>query len=203
MKFGNTCFSLPCSATSTTVEAVSWHMVNYRKSLHLHLPAARSLLPWLCQLLCCSSEFSMSQCNLRNAEKQPGKKWRYFCCSSESNQFGGRWAANTQPPPRRKQSEWPCTDHFLLYLSFLFVNDAHAEKDMLLELVFFFLNVHELHPVVLARLVSVFPSSEFPVVNQKPLTWQLEAKQKDVSSLCRAVCPLPVTSSELLQNARL
>jgi len=29
----------------------------------------------------------MSQCNLRNTEKQSGKKWRHFCCFSESNQF--------------------------------------------------------------------------------------------------------------------
>ena len=33
---------LPCSATSALVEAVSWHMVNYHKSLLL--PAAHSLL---------------------------------------------------------------------------------------------------------------------------------------------------------------
>lgn len=48
------------------------------------------------------------------------------------------WATNQQPLPSRKQSEWPCTDHFLLYLSFLFVNEAHAEEGLLLEMLFFF-----------------------------------------------------------------
>lgn len=150
----NTCY-LPCSATSTIVEADSWHVVNYRKSLLL--PAARSLLPWFCQLLCCSAEFSMSQCNLRNALKQPGKKWRQFCCSSESNQFSGRWATNQQRLPRRKQSEWPCIDRFLLYRS-LFVSEVHGREKNAPRNGVFLLNVCELHPVVLARLVSVFPS---------------------------------------------
>lgn len=57
------CSSLPYSATSVTAEAVSWDMVNHHKSLLL--PAAHSLLLWLCQLWSFSSKFSMSQCKMQ------------------------------------------------------------------------------------------------------------------------------------------
>lgn len=135
-----TCSPLPCPATSIVSEAVSRHVVSYHKSLPL--PAAHSLLSCLCQLLCCSSEPSVSQCTLRNAQEQPGNNWWHSCCSSESKQYSRRWAINQQPLPRRKQ--WPCIDHFVLYLSFLFHKWGSFRKRPAIRNGVFVLNVHQL-----------------------------------------------------------
>lgn len=146
------CRALPPAVS----EAVSWHVVSYHKSLPL--PAAHSLLSCLCQLLCCSSELSVSQCNFRNAQKQPGNNWWHFCCSSESKQYSRRWATNQQPLPRRKQSDWPCIDHFVLYLSFLFHKWGSFRKRPAIRNGVFVLNVHQLFWPDLFLFSHVFSS---------------------------------------------
>lgn len=142
MKCENTCSPLPCPATCTVSEAVSWHVVSYHRSLLL--PAAHSLLSCLCQLLCRFSELSVSQGTLRNAQKQLGHNWWYFCGCSESKQYSRRWATNQQPLPRRQQSEWPCIDHFVLYLSFPFQKWESSRKRPYIRNGVFVLNVHQL-----------------------------------------------------------
>lgn len=96
------------------------------------------------------------------------------------------------------------SDHFLLYLNSFLVKETHAVKGMSLEMMLFFL--------VFTNFIQFFQPNFFlfslilscPVVNQKPITWQLEDKHINMFiSFPPAVCSLSMTSSKFLQCARL
>lgn len=105
---------------------------------------ASCTLPAVLWELSCCSQSSQSQRTLRNAHKQPGNNDGTAAAPGSQNSYSTRWATNQQPLPNGKQSEWPCMDHFVPYLSFLFQKWESFQQRPAIRNGVFVLNVHRL-----------------------------------------------------------